>query len=543
MYGAFHSSEDEYKFLISSSSKDDPEAVSIGKPATRHSGMIGKVGLTPLNDSTQADRGRKIIPRGPQPRNTLSRVPFTTGPAADRKTTPNPRGRIQHALAVEVHKGSNVSTESIIKDRDETLPTPPSAKRRKLDRQASPASSDQTDPLDQISPHAMSFRTGRDTSPPPSRPPSVSASSQTSVLPMKRSGSFEYRLVEHMMDSTPKPKSKKQRHNDNRNYPADHVLLPPSPPKRSSMSNPIDISGDESQPTITASKEASHATYRGTARQPPPKVNGTKSNTSESIKQRTNPTQSPYFNKPRLPTSRANGDVKQKSSAHTLARENSPGLAQKFVAADGTRRGSDVNASSDADELQSVPTTVGQNANPDAVFTVQAMRSSSPSKKLSSALKATIPTDDLAILAPSIIKSDFPNSNAQSRRPGRPPCPVPRNQEADAPWAVGLAAISLPTGLFKDDDLGLVYDQKSGEYYIQRRGSAIKTKHSNLTIQPRKLIKILWENSGTKTRLESSRNGMEDNVLDLEFTSERDMSNLIQRLKCSLVISKSRYGF
>lgn len=475
---------------------------------------------------------KKIVSGGPQPRNTLSRDSFTFGPAPNRKAAPNPR-IIQHALAVEVHKGSNVNVASSANERDEVLPTPPSAKRRKLDHQVSPASSDKTDPLDQISPHAMSFHASQATSRSPSRAPSASANSRASVLPLKRNGSFEFRTVEKMMDSRP-PKSKKQCQNDNRNHRPDHVLLPSSPPKRSSMSNPIEISGDDSQLTTTTSKEAPRPGYRGTARQPPQTIHGIQSNTSISIKDQAHATQSPYFDKYRFSTTQANGIVKQKSSTQNLDKENSPGLARKFVAVDGTRRGSDVNASSDGDELQSAPTTVGQNADPDAVFTVKEMRSKSPSKQSSLTLKASTPTDDLAVLAPSTIKSDFANSNAKNQNPGRP---APRNQEAKPPWSVALAAISLPGGVFQKDDLGLVHDRKQGDYYIQWQGQAIKSTHSSLRIQPRKLRKVLWEMSGTRVRLESSRSGMEDNVLDIQLTCEHDVLALLRQLQVSYNLS------
>lgn len=344
------------------------------------------------------------------------------------------------------------------------------------------------------------------------------------------------------MDSN--PKSKKQRHNDNRNYPGDHVLLPSSPQKRSSMSNPIDISGDESQTNNTKSTEALRPAYRGTARQPPPISNGTKSNTSESLKERARPTQSPYFDKAGLAANRANGNAKQKLSTRTLHREDSPGLAHKFVAADGRRRGSDVNASSDVDELQSAPTTVGQNADPDAVFTVKEMRSNSPSKHSSSTLKASTPSDDFATYAPSTIKSDFPSSNPKSQHSGRTTHPAPLDQEANPPWSVALAAISFPGRLYKNDDLGLVHDPKQKEYYIQRQGFMIESSHSTLRIRPQKLVKVLWENPGKRVRLESSRSGTEDNVLDLEFKVERDVSSLLQKLQDSkpfAVIGKSRY--
>ena len=427
-------------------------------------------------------------------------------------------------------------------ERDEILPTPPSAKRRKLDRQASPTSSDQTDPLDQYSPHAISFHTSQEASQPPSRARSASVNSQVSgrpaasLLPMKRNGSFEYRLVEKRMDS--KPKTKRQLHNENRNYPGDHVLLPSSPQNRSSMSNPIDISGDESQLIKTSSKEVSCPVYRGTARQPPRTSNVTNSNTSESLKERAKLTQSPYFDKYRHTTSRANGNVKHK------IRETTPGLAQKFVAADGRRRGSDVNASSDADELQSAPTTVGQNADPEAVFNFKDMGSNSPSKQSTSVLKASIPTDDLAVLAPSIIKSDFASSNVKSRSSGRPTHPAPRDQEAKPLWAVALTAINFPGSLIKHDDLNLVYDRKQKEYYIERSGLAIYSTHSSLRIRPQKLVKVLWEKLGQRVRLESSRSGMEDNVLELEFAHERDVLDLLRRLQTSnsfSVIGKTRY--
>lgn len=485
--------------------------------------------------------GSKIIPGGPRPRNTLLGNPSPASHTVNRKTAPNPRGRNQHALAVEVHKGSNVESLSKKIERDETLPTPPSAKRQKLDHQVSPTSSGQTDPLDQISPHAISFHASQGTVQPASRPPSASANSQAPCIPMKRNSSSEYWNVESMMDS--KPKGKKQRRGDSRGYQADHALLPPSP-RMSSMSNPIDISGDESQSANINSREASRPTYRGTARQPPPTVNGTKANTSKPLKERANSTQSPYFSKPGLPAARSNGNVKRKLVTQNSNRETSPGLAQKFVAADGTRRGSDVNASSDADELQSAPTTVGQNADPDAVFTAKDMRTNSPSKQSTSTLKATSPTDDLPFLAPSIIKSDFPSSSAKSPNRGRPSGPVSLDQEAKPPWSIALSAISLPGNLYSNEDLGLVYDEKEGEYHILRQGSRIKATHSSLRIQPKRVNKILWEKEGVRVRLESPRSGAEDNVLDLECASERGLQLLLHRLQISnplTVASKNRY--
>ena len=344
------------------------------------------------------------------------------------------------------------------------------------------------------------------------------------------------------MDSN--PKSKKQRHSDNRNYTADHILLPPSPQKRSSMSNPIDISGEESQLTKTVSTAAPRSAYQGTARQPPSASSGIKSNTSKSLKERAKPTQSPYFDQFRLDSDRANGNIKQKNTTQSFSREGSPGLAQKFVAADGRRRGSDVNASSDADEIQSAPTTVGQKADPDAVFTVKEMRSQSPSKQSSSTLKASTPADDLAIWAPSTIKSDFATSNAKTQSSGHLTRSAPRDHEAEPPWSVALTAINLPGNHVKNDDLGLVCDAKQNEYYVQMQGSPIKSTHSTLRIRPQKLVKVLWENPGNRIRLESSRSGTEDNVLDLELASERNVPILLERLQLSnhfQVIGKTRY--
>ena len=463
---------------------------------------------------------------------------------------PNERGGTQHALVVEVHKGSNVNFTSNTIERDETLPTPPSAKRQKLDHQASPASSSQTDPLDNISPHAISFHASQGAGQCTSRALSASANGQASglpavcVVPMKRNISSEFRKVEEMMDSKPKPK--KQRRNDNRNYRPDEVLLPSSP-KRSSMSNPIDISGDESQTTHTNSKQASRPVYRGTARQPPSTVKETRSNTSKLPKEPAKPSQSPYFNKPRLPTPQVYGNVKHKLITQNFPREDSPGLAQKFVSADGTRRGSDVNASSDADELQSAPTTVGQNADPDAVFTIRDMRPNNLSEVSSSTLQATSPNDELTIWAPSTVKSDFASSNTRSRNGGRPSRPMHPDQEVKPPWSVALAAIGLSDDLSKNEDLGLVYDQKMNEYCILRSGLRIQTNHNSLRIQPQKLNRIFWEHAGVRVRLESSRSGTEDNILDLEFVSERDAQDLIRRLQGSRpfsglnVVGKPRY--
>ena len=346
------------------------------------------------------------------------------------------------------------------------------------------------------------------------------------------------------MDSN--PKTMRQRYNDNRNYQADHILLPSSPTKHSSISHPPDLSGDQPKSTIIdTSDQTVRPVYRGTARQPPNIVNEIRSNTSKKLKERPGPIRSPYFDNDGSPRIRANGNVKEMKNAQLFNREHSAGLANKFVAVDGTRRGSDVHASSDADEIQSLPTTVGQNADPGAIFTVKEIRPNSPLRQSFSILTTNTDADEHSRLAPSIIKPSFTSSDAK-RSIGRPSRAAQQNKEAKPPWSVSLTAISLPPKLLKDDDLGLVYDQKQNEYYIQLRGSSITSTHGSLRIRPQKLVKVLWEQSGNRLRLESSRSGTEDNILDLEFAHERDITVLLERLGKSgslMIMGKSRYAF
>lgn len=52
-YEFLHVFKTPYQMPIGPSRKDDPEAVSIAKPVTRHSGMLGRVGFSLVRDSTQ----------------------------------------------------------------------------------------------------------------------------------------------------------------------------------------------------------------------------------------------------------------------------------------------------------------------------------------------------------------------------------------------------------------------------------------------------------------------------------------------------------
>lgn len=52
-YEHLHLLEALYRSIIGPSRRDDPDAVSIAKPVTRHSGMFGKVGSCLVGDSIQ----------------------------------------------------------------------------------------------------------------------------------------------------------------------------------------------------------------------------------------------------------------------------------------------------------------------------------------------------------------------------------------------------------------------------------------------------------------------------------------------------------
>lgn len=58
-----------------------------------------------------------------------------------------------------------------------------------------------------------------------------------------------------------------------------------------------------------------------------------------------------------------------------------------------------------------------------------------------------------------------------------------------------------------------------------------KGKPTSFRIQPDKLQTISWGTSGGKARFASSKSGSVDNVLDIEFRKEKDLSELVEKLQ------------
>lgn len=411
---------------------------------------------------------------------------------------------------------------------DELNLAQPSAKRQKTTHPVSSPRSGLSDPLDQLPPDFIHFGPNHSQS----TNGALSIHSQGSGFQIKRTGTSvgslpEFKNVERMMDSNPKNR-KNKRGKDSQTSKHDPKLLPSSP-KSTSVNHPIDISGDDevkevdSIPAVIPPRR-----YQGTARNPPLTVSGIqKPNISKAHQSRSTEKRSPYFNSS-TPTIDINGKAKQWSiqpASQSLTGEPTERLAQQFVATDGKRRGSDVNMSSDVDELSAVNTTVGNRADPNAIFSAKNPHLDSNSKDSSSTVRVTSPTKEDGGLPPSTVKpSIFVNGEPKSQISTRPS--RGRLREEKPPWAIDVAAVRIGSRLCQvTDGLALVYDARSQTYGLRKEGKA-----TSFGIQPDKLLRIIFGNSGRKVRFESAKTQHEESTLDLEFRKEKDVKEVVDKL-------------
>ena len=385
----------------------------------------------------------------------------------------------------------------------------PSAKRQKTRHHpSSPESSPSIDDaMDGLDPRSISFgaisqsRSG-------SRAPS--AQSQGSGRQMTRSTSSngslqEYKNLERLMSSDPRS-TKLQRRQNSQNQQQSHGL-----PASSSISDSIDISGDEDViKTDPLPPAFSRLPHRGTMMKYPSTA---QPNTSKAIQTRK---QSRFFTR----TGLLNGSGKQKLSSAMAGDEAEDRLADIFVQVDGRRRRSDVNMSSDVDELSKGGDTVRHLAD----TSTSRSRQNSPSKP-SLSTKLASPTGLSEGLAESNIKpSLFVSSNSKGQSDSR--LMNGRLREKKPSWAIEIAAISYAGAVIKDAGMGLFYNETSKIYIVVRDGKPLP-----LQIRPEKLLNISWGTAGGKARFVSSKSGTDDNMLDIEFRNEKDLSELVKRLE------------
>ena len=397
-----------------------------------------------------------------------------------------------------------------------TLPT---AKRQKTKHEpSSPTSSSSMDALDTMPSASVTFVPPSE-SPDGSRAPSAHSQGSGPSLRMGRSASSngsvqEYKSIERLMSSNHRS-VKRQRRRNSHNQQQNQVLLAPS-----TISDPIDISGDDEMIMDSKPTKAPHVPHQRTIQHST--STASVSNISRILKGSSAGKQSPIF-----PTSSQISNMQKLS--HSLAGEDPDGsLAKKFVQIDGKRRNSDIYMSSDLDELQNGGDTVRHLAT---------SRQSSPTKCSHSKIKAASSNEFSKGLPESDIKpTNWAKTEPKARNSSHARDGIGRLREKSPSWAIEIAELSYAGQVAKDSGLGLVYKDTSRVYAVMSNG-----KPTSVLIQPDKLQSITWGTSGCKARFGFSKTGAEDNTLDIEFRRERDIAELVKKLHTqSLCKTKTR---
>ena len=397
----------------------------------------------------------------------------------------------------------------------------PSAKRQKTKHQPSSPSSPLSiiDPLDNEAPGSISFGTISQSA---SRAPSVH--SRRSSFQLRRSSSStgslqEHKNIERMMNSDPISKKKQRRIN---NHNQQHHNRSPN----MSYSNPIYLSGDDEEMDEEMDVEFvpttdSQVPYQGTMTKDDPTARHSYS--SQTIKGQSIGKRSPYFPS----NTGANGTLKQRQdhSATEDHNEDQPRrLNDMFIPVNGLRRTSDVNMSSDLDELQEGGNTVGHSADTNITLSTTRSRQTSPAKVSTSTSKRMYSTEfDQGLPESNIKPSTFATGESKVQKKAQEP--KVRVREKKPPWAVEVAALSYAGKFLEQPGTSLVFDANDRCYTIH-----CKDQPTSIRIRPDKLQKIQYADAGGKVRFLSSKSGNEENLLDLQFPSDKDATVLVNRL-------------
>ena len=407
-------------------------------------------------------------------------------------------------------------------------PVLPSAKRQKTKHQPSSPSSPLSiiDPLDNEAPGSISFGTLSQRT---SRAPSVH--SRRSSFQLRRSSSStgslqEHKNIERMMNSDPISKKKQRRLNNNSQQ---HYNRSPN----MSYSNPIDLSGDDDEemevdyvPTAD-----SRIPYQGTMRKDDPTAKHSYS--SQNTQGQSLGKRSPYFSS----FTGANGILKQQTRSTTEDHngDQSRRLNDMFIPVNGLRRTSDVAMSSDLDELQEGGNTVGHTADTNIVLSTTHSRQDSPVKASTSASKHISSIElDQGLPESNIKPSTFATEEFKTQK--RAQEPKVRVREKRPRWAVDVAALSCGGEFLEQPGMSLVYDENDRFYALNRGGQP-----TSIRIRPDKLQKIQCADAGGKVRFLSSKSEGEENMLDLQFRSDRDATVLVNRLTEQAMCKTKRF--
>ena len=317
------------------------------------------------------------------------------------------------------------------------------------------------------------------------------------------------------MNSDPISKKKQRRLNNNSQQ---HHNRSPN----MSYSNPIDLSGDDEEMEVDyVSTADSRIPYQGTMRKEDPTARHSYS--SRTTQDQSMGKRSRYF--PSI--TGANGTLKQQETRSATEDHNgdqSRRLNDMFIPVNGLRRTSDVAMSSDLDELQEGGNTVGHTANTNITLSNTHSRQTSPAKvPISTSNRISSTEFDQGLPESNIKPSTFATIESDIRK--RAQGPKVRVREKKSRWAVEVSALSYAGAFLEQQGMSLVYDENDGFYAVVRDGRPI-----NIRIRPDKLQRIQCADAGGKVRFLSSKSRDEENVLDLQFPSDRDATVLVNRL-------------
>ena len=423
---------------------------------------------------------------------------------------PPARGGHQQALAVEVSRGGNVDKLAHAHNSDANFPALPSAKRQKTRHVSSPDTISSDDPIDELPPESVHFG--------PSQNANKATSSHSQGSDRRRqsktvSNANEYNRVEDMMASNPR---NARRHNGRGGQKGSSPLL-----ESLSRTSSFEMALEDEQKSVLPARTP----YKGTLRnlQDASRANGVNGGHT-----RNPPNTSPHSDvKPTLPPrpKESTQDVSIKLS-NGLQDE---GLRTKFRSSDGKRRGIDDLGS---DELAG-PATNGKHA--DVAPLSPGKRHQHVGSKSTTTTKAALsPKDSLETERSNIKPTVFQTIEPKNGKAKRSADFEEAYLEEKPSWSMPLAALVLPgkkDAMYREPGMVLVFEEETGDYYVKMGGRPLCNGPWRLQIRPRIVQKILLEKSGPKVRLESSKIGVADNVLDLEFKSEKAAVDLVKRVQ------------
>ena len=422
---------------------------------------------------------------------------------------------------MQVIIGDNVEKTPQIFDVDETVPNAKRQKTMSPDYSPDPLQSTANKDLENLNPGDYTIaRVGSTYG--PSQAASIfslGSSVHVSAKPSIKNGVSEYRAVEDTMNSSIKSRRRVDSSQPRLPMPSNHSDVPIEP--SSSGSNPIDIPTD-------GRSEKSKKIYR-----PQPSYRGTARNVTKDSIARAG-TIGPFKSRDTGERSR-HFEAKNKlaSQTHSQSAPISEGvdIAHRFRDTSGKRRSIDKGYSSDELVSENM-TVVVESRSPARQMTPQPRsRRSSPAKYSSLAQNGTASADELDLPSSIVPQTKFSASGTRNRALKLSSYQNKYAQEKRAPWGVPLSGVLFAGQFKRSDGLGLQYDEKSQSYVVLDEGKSLTSQYRDLRIQPKKLLRAFWADSGGKIRFESSKSGNDDTKLDLEMHSDKGTRDLLAKLQ------------